>query len=235
MMKNLILFEDFVDYKKLDLRADFDMLNKLMFDGKLRPVRLRIMTTKNVVGLMSYDGQSVKDIGISNYYKMERQEYLNVLAHEMIHLWLEQNGVREKDGHGPKFMAKLKELNERFPEFSIKKTENAGDYDVSGERSGEYGALVFDEDGVFSIVVVQPSIVDDSAGLDKFFDDFKKYALHRFRKLTVGVYRSDYPDLQKWKVKRKLSLSNLELYVLRPDQAEAIAKAGVEIRKVHLK
>ena len=110
------LFEG-VDFKKVDLKADFDMINDLMFDGKLKPVKLRIMSTKNVVGLLSFEGfaeidgktskilcSKVKDIGISDFYDMERQEYLNVLAHEMIHLWMVQNNLDEKDPHGPIFM-----------------------------------------------------------------------------------------------------------------------------------
>lgn len=229
-----------VDYKTLDLQADFDMLNKLMFDNSLKRVPLRIMNTKNVVGLMSYDKTSgerkVKDIGISNFFKMERQEYLNVLAHEMIHLWMEQNGIYERDPHGRKFLAKVAELNAKFPEFNIKKSENAGDYNVSSEKNKEYGVVIFDEAGVYSIVVVQPSVVEDEKALDDFIEGIKKYASHKFVKsLNINIYKSKYSDLSKWKVKKSLSLNSLALYVLTPEQASIIKSEGTEIRKIKIK
>lgn len=54
----------------------------------------------------------------------------------MIHVWLEQLGVREKDPHGSKFIAKVNELNARFPKFNIKRRrENAADYTVANSKS----------------------------------------------------------------------------------------------------
>ena len=246
------LFEG-VDFKKLDLKGDFQMLNDLMFDGKLKPVPLRIMNTKNVVGLMSYEeffigndraGSKVKDIGISNYYEMERNQYLAVLAHEMIHLWMEQNGLREKDHHGPIFMKKLKELNDKFPEYDIKKSEDAALFKVSGNKIKEYGVVLIDESagekvpehlGVYSVIVVQPSVVENEQAINDFIEGMKKYALHKFRALTIGIYKSKYPDLSKWKVKKSLSLTSLELYSLTPEQAKAIMEDGTEIMKIKLK
>jgi hypothetical protein len=198
------------------------------------------MNTKNVVGLMSYEKtgneRKVKDIGISNFYKMGRKEYLSVLAHEMIHLWMEQNGIHERDPHGPKFLAKVAELNAKFPEYNIKKSENAGEYNVSGGKPKEYGSVIFNNSGVFSIVVVQPTVVDDEKALDEFIEGIKKYALHTFRgELTIDIYKSNYSDLSKWKVKKSLSLKSLELYAITPEQAADIKLEGTEIKSIKLK
>lgn len=149
---------------------------------------------------------------------------------------MEQNGIREKDPHGPLFMKKIKELNEKFPEYNIKKSENAGDYNVSGGKAKEYGVVIFDNSGDYSIVVVQPTVVDDVKALDEFIEGIKKYALYTFKgELTIGIYKSKYPDLSKWKVKKSLSLTSLELYVLTPEQAKDVKSEGIEIRSVKLK
>ena len=63
----------------------------------------------------------------------------------------------------------------------------------------------------------------------------KKYALHKFRALTIGIYKSKYSDLSKWKVKKSLSLTSLELYAISPEQAKDIMADGKEIKTVKLK
>lgn len=230
-IKDISLFESegsHINPAQTDMQADYDMLNKKMFDGELPRVPLRWMSTKNVVGLMSYDeDRKIRDVGISTYYKLNRQQYLDVLAHEMIHVWMEHKGIRERDPHGPKFLAKVKELNDRFPEFSIKKTENAADYEISGKvKIKEYGVVLFDEGEECGIVVVDPaSIVDDEKVVNDFIEGIKKYALYRFKKLTLRIYKSSHPDLPKFKMKKSLSLKSLALYDIKKESADEIKKS----------
>jgi hypothetical protein len=239
-MINIKGFNDFinesVDLKTMDMQADFDRLNTLMFDDEIKRVPLRWMSTKNVVGLMSFDEDGkIRDIGISTFYKFTKQQYLDVLAHEMIHAWMEQKGIREKDPHGSKFLAKVAELNQKFPDFSIKKSENAADYSTSGIfKTKEYGVVLFDEDGVYSIVVVNPNVMDDEKSLDEFIDGIKKYALYKFKKLAISMYKSSHPDLPKFRIKKSLSLKSLELYALSPEFAKDIQKDKL-IRTIVLK
>jgi predicted SprT family Zn-dependent metalloprotease len=163
-IKDIGLFEaEHINYKKIDLRAEFDHINTRQFDGKVKPVPLRWMNSKNTVGLMSYDGQNIRDIGISYYYKMSLQELRNVLAHEMIHAYLEQTGVRERDAHGPRFMRMREELNKKFPEYNIVKSENAEEFEVSSyARIKEYGVVIFDEIEAISLVVVPVDLITDN-------------------------------------------------------------------------
>ena len=219
------LYESF-DVKQADLKDDFDMLNDKMFGGKLARPHLRLMATKYKLGVMAYTKEGkIEYVGISSLYDITRQQYLDILAHEMIHVWMEQTGQDEKDHHGRKFMAKLEELNARFPEFKIRKSENAADYNVSGAvKVKEYGVVLFDEDGEWSIVVVNPAVIDDEKALDEFVAGIKKYGSHKFKKLTMQFYKSSNPDLPKFKIKKNLSLRSLELYVLDPKLAGEIRK-----------
>lgn len=235
-MKHIHLFESF-DVNSIDMQKDFDSLNAKMFDGKLKIVPLRWMRTKDKLGVMAYDDAGkIKYVGISDFYKITRQQYLDVLAHEMIHVWLEQSGIRERDPHGPRFLEKVKELNGRFPEFNIKKTENAADYAVSGKKSNEYGVIIFEEDNdKFSVVVVNKSTIEDQKAIEEFIDGFKKYALFKFRKMTVDIYKSKDPELTKFKIKKSLSLRSMELFVIKPELVDQIKSSGELILHTVLK
>lgn len=222
-IKPISLFES-IDTKSIDLKSDYDKLNKMMFDGVLPDVKLRWMNTKNVLGLMTYDEDgNIKDVGISTFYKLTHQQYLDVLAHEMIHVWIEHKGIKERDPHGRVFMNKVADLNKRFPEFSIRKSENAADYNVSASASiKEYGVVIFDEGDKYSVVVVNSSVMNDDNALTEFIEGIKKYGLYKFRKLTINFYKSANPDLAKFKVKKSLSLKSLELYVIKPELVKDI-------------
>jgi hypothetical protein len=207
-----------------------------MFDGKLKIVPLRWMRTKNKLGVMAYDENgNIQYVAISDFYNITHQQYLDVLAHEMIHVWLEQLGVREKDPHGSKFIAKVNELNARFPKFNIKKTENAADYTVANSKANEYGAVIFEEENsTYSIVVVNKSAINDVA-IDEFLTGIKKYALHKFRSLTIDIYKSSDPELTKFKIKRSLSLNSLELFVAKEELIKQIKSNGKLVSHTVLK
>lgn len=227
-IRDISLFEgEHIDHNNIDLRAEFDHINSRLFDGKVKPVPLRWMNSKNTVGLMSYDeDNNIRDIGISYYYKMSLQEFRNVLAHEMIHAYLEQTGVRERDAHGPRFTRMREELNRKFPEYNIVKSENAEDFEVSSHaRIKEYGVAIFDEVEAVSIVVVPVNLITDQ-NLSEFFEWVKKYGLHTFRKLTVSVYKSNHPELAKFKIKKSLTPKSMAMYTITPELAEEIKKAG---------
>jgi len=229
-LKSFHIFEsEKFDYKTTDLKADYDMLNDKMFDGKLKPVPLRWMRTKYKLGVMAYtETGKIEYVGISYFYVQTRQQYLNVLAHEMIHVYLDQTGANEKDAHGYKFMFMLKALNEKFPEFNITKSDNAADFTV-GVSGGDktYGVVLIDEDGKLSLVAVQAKLFTDTV-IDVFIDELTKYTkspgnvFQSTKSLKIGFYKSSHPDIPKFKIKKSLSLRSMELYVITDEMAAEI-------------
>lgn len=227
-LTNFKLFEsDGFDPKSANLKADFEMLNDKLFDGGLKMVPLRWMRTKYKLGVMAYseDG-GIEYVGISTLYKLTRQQYLNVLAHEMIHVYMEQKGIMEKDPHGRKFMGILDDLNKKNPDFQIAKSENAADFNVSDTGPDKtYGVVLIDEDGARSIIAVQPKVVDDEEALNDFIDGLKGQATGAFlrsKSVFVSIYRSNHPDIPKFKIKKSLSLRSMELYVVDENMASEI-------------
>lgn len=231
---------DTFDHKTTDMKKDYDMLNTKMFGGKLRPVRLKWMINKSKVGIMTYNGTEIDYVGISTFYKMTRQQYLDVLAHEMIHVYLDQMNLNEKDHHGPRFMAMVKDLNARFPEFDIKKSENAEFYNVSKASGKTYGVLLFSHDGQYDGVIIDSKLLYDGVTLDTFGQSITRYMLNPmnvfrlYKNLTLDFYNCDLPDLAKFTVKRTLTLNSLTLFMVKPELAQMI-KSGQLIKSIKLK
>ena len=235
-IRDISLFESeqHIDHNKIDMRAEFDHINGRLFDGQVKPVQLRWMNSKNTIGLMSYEGQNIRDIGISYYYKMTLQEFRNVLAHEMIHAYLEQKGIRERDAHGPKFTRMREELNKKFPEYNIVKSENAADFEPSAyARVQQYGAAVFQERGTtFSLMVFPVNLLNNKEEVAKFEDHMRKHVLFRLRDPKIFLYKSSYPDLAKFRVKKSLIPKSMELYSITQDQAKGIMDGGELVLEV---
>lgn len=233
-IRDISLFESegYIDYENIDLKKEFDEINTRMFDGKVKPVTLRWMNSKNTIGLTSYtdDRKDIRDVAISNYFKMTLQDFRNVLAHEMIHVYLEQQGIYEKDPHGPRFTRMRTDLNKRFPEYNIVKTENAADFEPSQHaRVKQYGAAVISEKGdtVHSLVVFPAELVNNQAEVNNFKDYMQKNVLFRLRQpAKVVLCKSSYPDLAKFKIKKSLTPRSMEMYAISPEQAKAILDAS---------
>jgi hypothetical protein len=162
-----------------------------------------------------YRKETIKGVKISTFYKLTRQQYLDVLAHEMIHVCISQKQIKDNDAHGRRFMAMMDEINRKFPEFNVKKSENANDYAVStpDNKIKELGVLIFNTDNEdYTICVTSEKIIEDRALLENFAESFKRIIPQYFpraRTMTMTAYKCRIPALSSFKVKRKLNLSNL--------------------------
>ncbi len=224
------------DHRDTDIQTDFDILNKKMFNGEIERVPLKWIKTKYKLGVVTHtkDG-GIDYLGISTFYDITRQQYLNVLAHEMIHVYMIQKGIMEKDHHGPKFMEFLNRINAEHPEFNLSKSNNALDFKVAPKEktspdAGTYGVVLFDlGNNDLSVVVVNQKAIQDESQMNTFMDYIIKHGrilFPRTKNGTVEVYLSDHPDLSKFKVKRSLSLRSMELFVISEKMVEEIREDG---------
>jgi len=224
-LKSYALFESGIR-GEADLLADYDMLNDKLFDGKLQNVRLRWMRTKYKLGVMAYnDKREIEYVGVSTMYKLTRQQYLNVLAHEMIHAYMEQQGILERDPHGRKFMSILNDLNRKHPEFQIAKSENASDFNVRDTGAAKtYLVVLFDIDGEISIVAAQEKAGTPEAieGFVKWMKDIAPSTWPRNKSIKLEIYKSAHPDIPKFQIKKSLSTKSLKIYVLDENMANEI-------------
>lgn len=100
------------------LRRKFDMLNKKYFDGRVRPVRMRVGHARTIMGSYRYslndEGPYDEVITLSDAYKQTAKQYENTLLHEMIHAYLAQhNEATNEKSHGKTFMNWARRINEQ--------------------------------------------------------------------------------------------------------------------------
>lgn len=242
---------DYIDFKKTNMLSDYRMLNTKLFGNELEEIPLSFFKSKKVLGLCHLDNiyktspygrkklisSKATKIRISNFYKLTRQQYLDVLAHEMIHQYIAQNGIKDNNSHGRRFHAMMDDINRKFPEFNIKQSELADDYAVStpNTKVKELGVLIFNEDGKHSIMVINEKMVEDRVLIENFAETLKKNAYRLFpraKEVTMTTYKVSIPSITSYTVKR--TLNSLELASINDTLLKQI-EASSKIMEVRLK
>ena len=229
------------NHLEADFVSDFNRLNDMLFDGKLISVKIKLINTKRIAGEIRFVNGEISYIGISSFYKFTKEQYLSILAHEMIHTYIHQMGLRDSDSHGRVFLRMVDELNNKQNEFNISKTENISDVIVKSEDEKEIGAILFtfNKDD-YGVVFINSKLINDKNELDKFCDLLKKYMeypLNVFRKDTsvqLDFYKCFNSDLSKFKIKRILNLKSLEIEKVDSNIINKI-KEGEKITSCKLK
>ena len=97
----------------------FETYNKLYFNGSLKTPKFNISNSKRALGTLSisrrlnfYGGYTKEHtISISKYYDRTEKQYDNTLIHEMIHLYISQNDIKDNGNHGRRFKAECARIN----------------------------------------------------------------------------------------------------------------------------
>jgi hypothetical protein len=94
------------------LKEAFEKYNKEYFKDKLREPEFIISHEKNALGRCCYprDGKGYR-IKISDYYVRPQKDIDNTLIHEMIHLYIRQQHIKDNRAHGYKFQEMAWEIN----------------------------------------------------------------------------------------------------------------------------
>lgn len=248
-MKNILNYTNFcfenkieyIDFNSINLQKEFDYLNDLMFDNKILPITIKWFKSKTKIGLLTHTKTVVDKLEISNFYKMTMKQFQETLAHEMIHAYMVQNNIFEKNDHGTKFFNILNDLNSRFPQFNIKKSEDASEFSVNSIKSKSIGALLFNTDNEYSVIFVSLDIINSSESIDKFIEDLKSYIkrvplniFYKDKSVEIELYKCSNPDLLSFKIKRTLTLSNLSFFSVN-DKTLSNIKEGDFIKTIKLK
>jgi hypothetical protein len=86
------------------LQALWLKLNERFFDGKLRPISIRLTRSRQLYGYYeptTNSSQSV--IRISGNLNKSSEDFYDTLLHEMIHQYLYEQQIEDEADHGPKF------------------------------------------------------------------------------------------------------------------------------------
>lgn len=101
------------------LREWFAVFNRMYFENKLDEPALAVGRSRTRLGSLSWKthrrlfGSSKCDytIRLSNYYDVEERDFKNVLLHEMIHLFIESQRLKDTSSHGVVFRKMMKAIN----------------------------------------------------------------------------------------------------------------------------
>jgi len=99
------------------IEDNFRRFNADYFDGKLITPMFAVSNKKMAFGTLQVGNKrSTKEVtykmSVSDYYIRSEQDIQNTILHEMIHLYIRQNGLRERgDAHGKLFQSIADKIN----------------------------------------------------------------------------------------------------------------------------
>ena len=144
----------------------FEKYNNLYFNGSLKTPKFKISNSKRALGTLSisrrlnfYGGYTKEHtISISKYYDRTEKQYDNTLIHEMIHLYISQNDIKDNGSHGRRFKAECVRINKYG--WDLSRTT-----DISGWKLSEEAQKRLDDklsNATYEIIVYQMYDTDNT-------------------------------------------------------------------------
>lgn len=97
------------------IEKNYEVWNKRAFGNKL-PEKLRFVISDRIAALGHVSGQislrSIREFAISSKFHFTKEQFIDVLLHEMIHVWQITNG--KKGGHLADFKSMAQQLNSKY-------------------------------------------------------------------------------------------------------------------------
>lgn len=125
--------KDVIDFNDINLSSEFNGLNDLLFRGEIVPIPIRWGLDKDRIGSLYYVKDDagkyvIRGLRISKFYNLTYGQFKNTLAHEMIHVYLLQQGI--DDNHDEPFLKEMNRINGMGLGFNITVSEEFDDYPV---------------------------------------------------------------------------------------------------------
>lgn len=232
--------QDIVDINKIDIQAEYDKLNQLLYGGKLPKLPLIFNSKRHgyarVTGLYNRATREVtlKNLEVSNQYKFTYKQFRDILAHEMIHVY--QMGVRkEKGGHGWDFHSEARRINGMGLGLNITE-RNGEDIPASDLAKSKFNkkliAIIFNKDGEYVLTVTTPGVYEREK--DQVFGIFER-AVNRgqYRSVEITVVETSNPEIAGFPVARTFArkISQIKL----PDRLLELLLNDNIIKEVKIK
>lgn len=141
------LDNEIVDFNEINIQNEFNKLNTLLFNNEIKPVTMEWSRRKNAHGHVTatrnmITGEiKIKKLALSKFYNIPYRFFKDVLAHEMIHVYLLQKNLNVN--HGPEFIQEMNRINAMGKGFNITVTSDASNFEVAKSDSKSNVELVF--------------------------------------------------------------------------------------------
>jgi len=235
-MKNYKNFsEDYIDLSIDYIQNQYDDLNNLLFDGKLEKIPIKLEINKNSAAriISTKEGnqpEKLNYLGISKYFKMKKSIFRDILAHEMIHVYMIQNHIKDYGGyHGIIFKKMMDEINKKGFNVTIVHTSHhseINDLRVSKTKVGV--AIMHNKDlDEYSITVIKKDVFLNT--LENNEVKLRYYIKNKKQNYDIYYLLSDYYKLKIYPCIRK---SDSNFYILEKDLFNEIIDNSEIIKKI---
>lgn len=201
----------------------FEEYNALCFEGKLRPLPVRLCSARTFLGQVTCRRERGTDgawhytdftLRISTKIDLPEQVVEDVILHEMIHYWILSNGLHDTGPHGELFVRKMREINLRYDRnisVSHRQTEaeQAADREVRRHlicfcrlRTGQRGVMVAARSRLFELwdaIPAFPGIAEWRwfVSTDPFFNRFPRATKPRIYPVHVEELEAHLKDAKE--------------------------------------
>lgn len=201
--------EEIVDFDEIDLQDEYNKLNNLIFDGKLKPVQMMWDTRRSAHGTVKAQRNRltneivIKSLSMSKFLDVPYKIFKDTLAHEMIHVYLLQQGIN--DGHGYRFKSEMNRINSLGLGFNVSVTMDGSSFSLSKQAQAKSKELVF-----FLIdtnlkknmlVVVTPNVFQkEGREIEKLYG--RLVTAGRYQWAKGEAFKSSNPNLMRYSQNR---------------------------------
>jgi hypothetical protein len=241
------LTEAVLKHDNADLKRLYDDFNTRLFDGKLPDIPVEYAKLKTVGGIVHtkvrrIPGQMIRSLNryspesheivpgsmrlqISSIYQRAETAIYGLLIHEMIHVWVIAVEHDYNDDHGPKFLAKRRQLSS-VVDFDIPLTDSVTGLQLTTAATRKVGAILQSKPGKVTIAVMGEAYMREH--LEAMKERWAYFVKNKYADkiefiITYGKLEAVYP------IQRKKRFSDIGFFIVK-DQSlldEALANAEV--------
>ena len=213
--------DEIIDFDNINLLQEFNVLNRELFGGDVPNVPLKWSRRKSALGHVRMKVNRTTrellsmELWMSTFFAVTYQQFLNTMAHEMIHVLLntqsvERTGIEELyyDPHGREFMKEADRINSMGLGFNITKS-NGEDLAVSDKTKANIKpliAMIYDFDGQYNVGVTTPNVYQRD--FDRLVE-ILQHAINRgkYNRIELNVIETQNPQLLKYTQQRSFQRS----------------------------
>jgi len=119
------------------LKNKFTEFNNRYYNGALMEPEFELFKSRRLGGQYSWGNGMPGKIGINVYYKRDERSYCEILLHEMIHLYIQQNKIKDTSAHGKAFKREMSRLNS-FGDYKVQMHCNSKGLECDAPDGKEY-------------------------------------------------------------------------------------------------
>lgn len=113
------------DNLKNTISQIYDELNMLIYSGECIKLPITIKKNKRAAAAVIHSYNKIDkryyptELIVSDYWELDYNTWKGIIAHELIHVWIGQNNIKDTNAHGYRFMDILDKQNIKFPDLKI--------------------------------------------------------------------------------------------------------------------